>query len=138
MRPRACLLAVAFCIAAAGCGTARVRSPSGEQTFVTHCASCHGLNGAGGGPVAATLRAPVPDLRSICERADGAFPADRVASYIDGRALPAAHGVRSMPVWGPVFDTTQELIRGAQGADERIDALLSYLRGLQSRCDRVG
>jgi hypothetical protein len=130
----ACALAVAAGLAASSCSSTRVRSISGEQTFTTHCASCHGEGGAGGGPVAAALAVPVPDLRSLCQRAGGTFPADRVASYIDGRALPAAHGVRSMPVWGPVFATTHDLVRGAETAGERIDALISHLRQLQSGC----
>lgn len=125
-------------VAIAGCSSTRIRSGSGEQTFATHCASCHGASGAGDGPVAATLRTPVPDLRSLCERAGGEFPADRVASHIDGRAMPVAHGARSMPVWGPVFETTQDLVRGAESAGDRIDAILSYLRQLQSQCSRAG
>ena len=138
MNSKACALTASLCLTIAGCGSTAVRSASGEQTFATHCASCHGSGGAGDGPVAATLRAPVPDLRSLCERAGGTFPAERVASYIDGRALPAAHGVRSMPVWGPVFDTTHDLLRGAEDAEERIEALLSYLGRLQSPCGGAG
>jgi hypothetical protein len=73
-------------------------------------------------------------LRTLCERSGGDFPADRAASYIDGRAMPAAHGARSMPVWGPVFETTHEMIRGADNADERIHALISHLLELQTGC----
>jgi mono/diheme cytochrome c family protein len=120
--------------AVAACGAPRVRSVSGEQTFVTHCASCHGASGVGDGPVAASLQVPVPDLRGLCTRAGGVFPEDHAASNVDGRALPAAHGTRAMPVWGPVFATTHELVRGAPGAEERIDALIAYLRELQTGC----
>jgi len=125
-------------VALACCSSTRARSVSGEQTFAAHCASCHGTSGAGDGPVAATLLTAVPDLRSLCERAGGEFPSDRVASHIDGRAMPDAHGGRSMPVWGPVFDTTHELVRGAESAADRIDAILSYLRQLQSQCNGAG
>jgi mono/diheme cytochrome c family protein len=113
-----------------GCSTTPVQPVSGEQTFLTHCAACHGAEGRGDGPVAATLSVPVPDLRTLTRRY-GEFPADRVASYIDGRSLPAAHGTRSMPVWGGVFDTTDRLLRGAADAEHRIEAVVAYLRERQ-------
>lgn len=130
MRLQTLLLAVTLC-ALAGCSSTPTRQVPGAQTFETHCASCHGPRGEGNGPVAATLRAPVPSLRTLAARNGGEFPADRVASYIDGRAMPAAHGARAMPVWGGVFDVTGELIRGAQSSEQRIEAVIAYLRELQ-------
>lgn len=127
-----------LCAAVAACMGPAARSVSGEQTFVTHCASCHGATGAGDGPVAATLSVPVPDLRGLCASAGGVFPEDRVASYIDGRALPVAHGTRNMPVWGPVFATTHELLREAPSSDKRIDSVISHLLELQSGCGETG
>jgi mono/diheme cytochrome c family protein len=124
--------------AIAGCGSTPARPVTGEQTFATHCASCHGAGGGGDGPVAATLKVAVPDLRTLCARSGGEFPVDRAASYIDGRAMPAAHGARSMPVWGPVFETTHEIIRGADRTEERIDALIAHLVALQSECGGAG
>lgn len=113
-----------------GCSPSPVRPISGADTFRTHCAACHGEDGRGDGPVAATLLAPVPNLRTLTQRYDG-FPADRVASYIDGRDLPAAHGAREMPVWGSVFDATGRIVPGAEAAPERIDAVVAFLRDLQ-------
>jgi mono/diheme cytochrome c family protein len=121
-----------FAMAAlAGCSSAPTRQVAGSQTYETHCAACHGVRGEGDGPVATTLRAPPPNLRTLAARNGGEFPADRVASYIDGRALPAAHGARAMPVWGGVFDVTQDLIRDAESSAQRIDAVIAHLRGLQ-------
>jgi mono/diheme cytochrome c family protein len=105
--------------------------PSGAETFATHCASCHGPRAEGDGPVAATMSINVPNLRVLSQRNNGRFPTEEVASYIDGRNLPAAHGDRSMPVWGPVFDTTGRLIPRADGAEQRIDAVIDFLRELQ-------
>src|SRR5690625_6298082 len=34
----------------------------GHAAFITSCASCHGEDGRGGGPVAEFLTIPVPDL----------------------------------------------------------------------------
>jgi mono/diheme cytochrome c family protein len=124
------LLVIALC-AIAGCSSTPSRQVTGAQTFETHCASCHGPRGEGDGPVAATLRAPLPSLRTLAARNGGEFPADRAASYIDGRALPAAHGARAMPVWGGVFSVTNQLLRDAESPEQRIDDVIAYLRELQ-------
>ena len=114
----------------AGCSSTPT-GPLGEQTFQTHCASCHGPLAEGDGPVAATLTVPVPNLRTLSQRNGGTFPTDAVASYIDGRSYPAAHGTREMPVWGPVFSVTQQLVVGAESPEERIAGVMTFLRALQ-------
>ena len=77
------------------------------------------------------MRVTVPNLRTLSQRNGGEFPAESVASYIDGRRLPASHGDRLMPVWGAVFDSTAELIRGAEAAPPRIETVVTFLRELQ-------
>lgn len=104
----------------------------GARLFFNHCASCHGPQGEGDGPVAAAMRVAVPNLRTLAMRNGGAFPTDAVRTYIDGRETPAAHGDRLMPIWGDVF-------RGAdQAAPERtvrqrIDALVELIASIQYR-----
>ncbi len=115
----------------AGCGSTPTK-PLGEQTFATHCASCHGLRAEGDGPIAATLNVPVPNLRTLSQRNGGEFPTDAVASYIDGRNFPTAHGTRTMPVWGDVFGATERLLKNAGSPKQRVDSLISYLRELQN------
>jgi hypothetical protein len=73
----------------------------------------------------------VPNLRTLSKRNDGTFSPDAVASYIDGRSLPTAHGTREMPVWGPVFGVTQQLVRGAESPEQRIAGVIAFLRELQ-------
>jgi mono/diheme cytochrome c family protein len=131
MTSRTVALLLSSCVLAVACASTQARAPSAAQTFETHCASCHGARGEGNGPVAATIRVPVPNLRTMASRNGGEFPADTAASYIDGRAMPAAHGVRNMPVWGSVFDVTQQLFVDAEGAEQRIDAVIAYLREMQ-------
>jgi mono/diheme cytochrome c family protein len=114
----------------AGCSSTPTQ-PLGERTFNTHCAACHGPLGEGDGPTAATLSVTVPNLRSLSQRNGGEFPTDAVASYIDGRSFPAAHGTREMPVWGPVFSATQRLVTGAESPQQRIEDVIAYLRELQ-------
>ncbi len=125
----ALLLLVAAC---AHDPAASVVQPTGAQTYATHCSACHGTFGEGDGPVANSLRGTVPNLRLLSERNGGSFPADSVASYIDGRDLPAAHGDRVMPVWGDVFDATSDVVPGADPAARRIDELIDFLRRIQS------
>jgi mono/diheme cytochrome c family protein len=129
MRLRVGIVVVLSAIAV-GC-SATPTQPLGERTFQTHCASCHGPLAEGDGPAAATLTVPVPSLRTLSKRNGGTFPADAVASYVDGRSFPAAHGTREMPVWGPVFSVTQQLVRGAESPEQRIAGVTAFLRELQ-------
>lgn len=76
---------------------------SGEQLYSRFCASCHGATGRGDGPVASSFKVEVPDLTLIARRASGVYPRDRIEKIIDGRYVIAAHGSRTMPVWGEDF-----------------------------------
>jgi len=105
---------------------------SGEQLYQRFCASCHGMQARGDGPVAASLSVEVPDLRLIARRHGGTFPADLVERIIDGRHVLAAHGTRTMPVWG------EELARSEPGNPDAekvtrivIGRLVDYLWRLQ-------
>ncbi|MEN8160613.1 MAG: cytochrome c [Myxococcota bacterium] len=104
----------------------------GRDEFQKNCASCHGIDARGGGPVAAALTTPPADLTGIASRRGGDFPADEIAAWIDGRLAPSAHGTREMPIWGaqlakglPPGPLTQDLVRG------RIVTLVEYLRSIQ-------
>jgi mono/diheme cytochrome c family protein len=105
---------------------------SGREAFQRYCAACHGSGARGDGPVASSLTQAPPDLTAIARRRGGAFPSAEIASVIDGRFTVAAHGTRTMPVWGRVLG---EKISDATTADEvsrgRIDALVSYLQSIQ-------
>ena len=108
---------------------ARAAEPmSGAQLFRTHCASCHGENATGAGPISARLRNAVPDLTTFSARNGGMFPAERVRQMVEGRG-PAAHGDRSMPVWGDVFRRQNADADAAM----RIDAIVTFLRSIQQR-----
>jgi mono/diheme cytochrome c family protein len=103
---------------------------TGARLYFNHCAACHGDDGEGTGPVAASLRVAVPNLRSLAQRNGGVFPADAVTAYVDGRDPVAAHGDRQMPIWGDVFrgpeqGTAQRTVR------RRIAALVEFIAMLQ-------
>jgi hypothetical protein len=73
----------------------------------------------------------MPNLTTLALRHGGEFPTDYVASYIDGRSLPPAHGSRTMPVWGATFDATARLVVGAESAGPRVADIVEYLRSIQ-------
>ena len=74
--------------------------PTPQELFVENCASCHGVDGSGNGPLAPELRATPANLRLLKQANNGKFPTLDVQRSIDGRAMPRAHGLPEMPVWG--------------------------------------
>ena len=105
---------------------------TGAGLYARFCASCHGAQGRGDGPVAATLKVEVPELTRLT-RAGKPFPAERVRRIVDGREILAAHGARRKPVWGSEFATAtaSEPDAGAVQAAAQIDRLVEFLRALQ-------
>jgi mono/diheme cytochrome c family protein len=105
-------------------------TPAGPAIYQERCASCHGVNGKGDGPVAAALKVSPPDLTTIARRAGGAFPAGQVAQVITYGGNMSAHGSQSMPVWGKIFST--EAGRGERGALHSRRAVVQLMRYLAS------
>jgi mono/diheme cytochrome c family protein len=106
--------------------------PSGQALYQRYCASCHGLDGKGNGPVATTMKAHPTDLTTLARRAGGRFDERDVIAIIDGRRDVTAHGSRDMPVWGVIFD--QELEEQPYRKYTvllRAKVLADYLRSLQ-------
>ena len=105
---------------------------SGKDLYVRFCAACHGAEGRGDGPVAASFKVEVPDLSLIARRSGGLYPRDRVARIIDGRYIVGAHGSRTMPVWG---EDLSRLELGNPEAERAtrivIDRLADYVWQLQ-------
>lgn len=105
---------------------------SGAELYVRFCASCHGQQGHGDGPVAASFRTMVPDLTQIARRHGGTFPEDQVRKIIDGRKTLPPHGSRDMPVWGFEFLAQSAAEPNPQErSDELIERLTAYIRSLQ-------
>lgn len=102
----------------------------GPDLFKRYCASCHGQDGRGAGPVASALKTRPSDLTSIRARNGGVFPAQVVESFITGGALRPAHGSADMPVWGPIF---QALDRSDVRVKVRISSLVSHIESIQQK-----
>jgi mono/diheme cytochrome c family protein len=109
-----------------------MKSLAGSDLFDFYCASCHGRDGKGSGPVTPALKTQPPDLTTLARRSGGIFPTARVAAAVggDGSVLMSAHGSTEMPVWGPIF---RALDPGDKLADARIAAVVTYVQSLQSK-----
>ncbi|MBR1086571.1 cytochrome c [Bradyrhizobium manausense] len=76
----------------------------GKSEFLSSCASCHGADARGKGPVSEQLKIPPPDLTILARKNNGEFPASAVYEIIDGSKTIPTHGNREMPVWGERFN----------------------------------
>jgi mono/diheme cytochrome c family protein len=94
----------------------------GRKLFMTYCASCHGINGAGDGPVAASLKKHPPDLRRL-QANNTKFSSDRIRKSIIGDPSLPVHGDKEMPVWGWILT----------GSD--ITNLVRYIESIQKPFD---
>jgi mono/diheme cytochrome c family protein len=106
---------------------------SGVELYERLCASCHGVQAKGDGPVAPLIMVRVADLTRLALRDGGEFPTEDVRRVIDGRFERGAHGSREMPVWGWQLYNSESPKDEAERA--RVDAMLGrlveYLRSVQ-------
>src|SRR5450756_1514635 len=58
--------------------TRLIQSLNGQALFQAYCASCHGKEGKGTGPVAPALKAKPADLTVISKNSGGKFPSERI------------------------------------------------------------
>lgn len=81
----------------------------GKSEFQSSCASCHGTDAKGKGPVSDQLKIPPPDLTMLAKSNNGVFPTNAVYESIDGLKTIPAHGTREMPIWGERFNPIVKL-----------------------------
>ena len=108
------------------------RIAAGRLSYRVHCASCHGEQGRGDGPLTKALKVRPADLTRLARSHQGRFPREEVYQTIDGRREVFGHGPSAMPVWGATFqergyDRPQE-----QEVREKILDLLAYLESIQA------
>lgn len=107
-----------------------IQSLKGADLFRSYCASCHGRDGKGDGPVAPALNAKVPDLTTIAQRHGGVFPEKWVTELIEGPKSVLAHGSREMPIWGPIF---HQIENDHDYGQVRLKNVSDYLRSIQQK-----
>jgi mono/diheme cytochrome c family protein len=124
-----CSIVVTGCVL----GAAVMADDLGKAEYMNACASCHGAEAAGDGPLAELMTVEVPALTGLAAANDGTFPLLDVIQTIDGRQGTRGHGY-PMPVWGTRFSKETET-PGPYGAEAvirgRILSLAYYLESLQ-------
>ena len=132
---RQSLLILALALGSAVQANAEVTSSEGKALFEKHCSKCHGVDGRGGGPAAATLKIRPVDLTRIADRRSGVWPMLEVMSIIDGYTK-STNPRQDMPVItelteGPIvnFDTGNGL---ETPIPARLIAVAVFLESIQS------
>ena len=145
MRPSILAIGFALGLGLLAPGTVLAQSRTGVEMgrteFISHCATCHGIDGLGDGPMRPFLARPPSNLSTLAIRNRGVYPRLAVSEIIDGRGIegPGPHGTRDMPIWGQVYrDESQQQLRGTPFPPEwsvrgRIMALVEYLETLQQK-----
>lgn len=117
----------------------------GKGEYFSGCASCHGLNGKGDGPVGKQLKVHPADLTALTKKNNGVFPFNRVYQIIDGRDEVSSHGTREMPIWGYRFTPPHYNLKHADDyilappvssegvIRTRILAVIDYLNRIQDK-----
>ena len=113
----------------------RVGDPAtGETVFRTHCATCHGIEATGHGPMAGVMVIKPTDLTALSAGNGGVFPTARVVMRIDGRDPLVSHG-SPMPVYGPFFEGDDVALKTPAGqpvlTSRPIADLMAYLQTVQ-------
>lgn len=131
-RSTACL--IALCLSATKLPAQD--ADQGRALYQTHCATCHGADADGQGPLAPALVLQPVDLTTLASRNEGDFPLERVLKRIDGTEPLVSHG-SSMPVYGPYFEgvanTPMKLANGQPIlVPEPMADLVGYLMSVQT------
>ena len=116
-------------------GAARAQDvDAGAEIYARYCATCHGADLAGNGPMAPALILQPPNLLQLNQRNDGIFPITRVVTRIDGRDPLVSHG-SPMPVYGPFFDGDDVALKAETGqpimTSRPVVDLVAYLESVQ-------
>jgi mono/diheme cytochrome c family protein len=106
-----------------------------KEAYQRYCASCHGVDGKGNGPIANTLKYLPTDLTQLSKNNKGEFPRQRVYDAIDGKTEVRSHGPRDMPVWGAKFkgEVSSGDVVGEGYSRATIMMLSNYLASIQGK-----
>ena len=127
----AVLLAVVSRPAAAASLAAKKILDSGKQEFAENCASCHGTDGKGGGPMAGKLVKPPKDLTAIEAANGGHFPFWLVFDLVAGETQVAGHDTHQMPEFYASLKS-QDFKPGYAPAELRLLCVIHYLESIQA------
>jgi mono/diheme cytochrome c family protein len=122
---------MAVLIAASVSAQSNVEPTDGPALYKDYCASCHGADGKGFGPMSQWLKIKSPDLTRLSIRESGKFPLARVERIILGEVdITSGHGNREMPVWGPEFSQSSA---DKDAARKRANTLAKFIETMQAK-----
>jgi len=109
--------------------TARIPANDGKAMYASYCATCHGIDGKGNGPLSSSLKRTPPNLTLLSRKNGGAYPSTRVVAVIGHGTSVSGHDKAGMPVWAPALDTIDQ--NNKLDTPLRISNLSKYLETLQ-------
>lgn len=119
------------------CASAASAEPiqEGADLFAEACATCHGTDAKGDGPMAKVMAVQPADLTQISLMNDGNFPTARIIRIVDGTTLLTAHG-SPMPLFGMLFRGPSETFVDADGnefiASRAIGNVVAWIETIQA------
>ncbi len=112
----------------------------GKLEYKEACARCHGEDGRGRGPTAATSTEKTKDLATLAKNNGGVFPEEKILKVIHNTEPITAHGPHEAPVWGKQFSLRLNVTTGASNlpessvqVDYRVKQLMQYLKSIQEK-----
>ncbi|MCP4205424.1 MAG: cytochrome c [Shimia sp.] len=106
----------------------------GAALYQKHCATCHGIDMDGNGPMAGVLVIKPDNLLTLSHENGGQFPLVRVIKRIDGRDPLVSHG-SPMPVYGDFFEGVDVALKTETGqpimTSQPVMELVAYLQSVQ-------
>lgn len=107
----------------------------GQELYLDYCATCHGLDADGRGPMGPALVLQPTNLTRLQAENGGVFPLFRVVQRIDGRDPLVSHG-SPMPVFGDFFEEGRDIaLRTHSGQNVMTSApvadLVAWLESIQ-------
>ncbi|MFY0660327.1 MAG: c-type cytochrome [Shimia sp.] len=106
----------------------------GAALYKKHCATCHGIDMDGNGPMAGVLVIKPDNLLTLSQENGGPFPLVRVIKRIDGRDPLVSHG-SPMPVYGDFFEGVDVALKAPTGqpimTSQPVVELVTFLQSVQ-------
>jgi mono/diheme cytochrome c family protein len=107
---------------------------NGATSYRKYCATCHGIEATGQGPMAGVLIIKPANLTTLAQGNNGVFPTDRVVGRIDGREPIVSHG-SPMPVYGDFFEGNDTALKAPSGqpimTSAAIADIVAFLQSVQ-------